>query len=321
MPGQHVIVSAQTVTLDVVWVGSRYWVGKLLGAGTFSTSIWRPSRLSFYLTCLGTVYLGRDIKKGQDVAVKLEVALEWGSKLEQEYNIYQAISGICGIPKVLWYRMEGQYNIMVLSCLGHTFEEMVQLSMLNANTVFTHAKQMVFSLSDWSMLLFTSHSKLSVLKSLHDHHYVHLNVKPDNFMIGTSDRSSQVFLIDFGLTWLFHNPATHEHIMQFKGLDITGTVHYLLMNSHLGLTQSWHDDLELLVYIIVYLVKGQLPWQGIAVHPGQVYHDKVLKLKKATMAKTLCKGLPQLFIKFIQHIQSLSFEDKPDYWYLHSILT
>jgi hypothetical protein len=94
------------------------------------------------------VYLGRDIKKGQDVAVKLEVALEWGSKLKQEYNIYQVISGICGIPKVLWYRMEGQYNVMVLSHLGHTFEEMVQLSMLNANTIFAHAKQMVFSLSD-----------------------------------------------------------------------------------------------------------------------------------------------------------------------------
>jgi hypothetical protein len=94
------------------------------------------------------VYLGRDIKKGRDVAVKLEVALEWGSKLEQEYNVYQAISGIRGIPKVLWYGMEGRYNVMVLSRLGRTFKEMVQLSMLNANTVFTYAKQMVFSLSD-----------------------------------------------------------------------------------------------------------------------------------------------------------------------------
>ena len=53
------------------------------------------------------VYLGRDIKKGQDVAVKLEVALEWGSKLNHEYNVYRATSGIRGIPKMLWYRVEG----------------------------------------------------------------------------------------------------------------------------------------------------------------------------------------------------------------------
>jgi serine/threonine protein kinase len=253
--------------------------------------------------------------------VKLEAAQEWGSKLEHEYHVYRATSGIRGIPKMLWYGVEGRYNVMVLSRLGCTFEEMAQLGVLDANAVFTYAKQMVFSPCARSTLLFTSHSKLSVLKSLHDHHYVHLDVKPDNFMIGTGDRSSRVFLIDFGLTRLFRNPATRKHITQFKGLDITGTVRYSSINSHLGLTQSRRDDLESLAYAIVYLVKGRLPWQGIAVHPGQVHHDEVLKLKQVTTAKTLCKGLPQPFIEFIQHIWSLGFEDKPDYRYLHSLLT
>jgi serine/threonine protein kinase len=118
------------------------------------------------------------------------------------------------------------------------------------------------------MFLFTFHSKLSVLKLLHDHNYIHLDVKPDNFMIGTGDRLSQVFLINFGLTYLFHDPATHQHITQVKGLDIIGTVHYSSINSHLGLTQSQHDDLESLAYVIAYLVKGWLPWQGITVHPS-----------------------------------------------------
>src|SRR5229473_1143804 len=209
---------------------------------------------------------------------------------------------------------------MVLSRLGCAFEKMAQLSVLDANTIFAYAKQMVFSPCARSMLLFTSNSKLSVLKSLHDHHYIHLDVKPDNFMIGASDRLSRVFLINFGLTWLFRNPATHEHITQAKGLDITGTVRYSSINSHLRVTQLQCNDLESLAYIIVYLVKGRLPWQGIAVHPSQVHHDEVLRLKQVTMAKTLCKGLPQLFIKFIQHIWSLGFEDKPDYQYLHSLL-
>ena len=54
------------------------------------------------------IYLGKDIKKGRDVAVKLEVALEWGgSRLKHEYNVYRAILGICGISKMLWYGMEG----------------------------------------------------------------------------------------------------------------------------------------------------------------------------------------------------------------------
>ena len=75
-----------------------------------------------------------------------------------------------------------------------------------------------------------------------------------------------------------------------------------------------------MAYVIVYLVKGQLPWQGIAIHPSQVHHDEVLKLKQVAMAKTLCEGMPQPFVKFIQHIQSLDFEDKLDYWYLCSLL-
>jgi len=143
---------------------------------------------------------------------------------------------------------------------------------------------------------------------------------PTPYSLTQNRWSSRVFLIDFGLTRLFRNPATHEHIRQVKGLDISGTVRFMSINGHLGLTQSRRDDLESLAYIIVYLVKGRLPWQGIAVHPSQVHYDEVLKFKQVTTAKTLCKGLPQPFIKFIQHIRSLGFEDKPDYRYLHSLL-
>ena len=127
---------------------------------------------------------------------------------------------------------------MVLSRLGCTFEEMARLGVLDVCAVFTYAKQMVLSPCSRRALLFMSHFKLSVLKSLHAHHYVHLDVKPDNFMTGAGDKSKQVFLIDFGLTRLFRDPATREHITQVKGLNITGTVHYSSINSHLGLMQS-----------------------------------------------------------------------------------
>ena len=132
--------------------------------------------------------------------------------------------------------------------------------------------------------------------------------------------SNQVFLIDFGLSQLFHNLATRSHIVQTKGSSIIGTICYLLVNCHLGLTPSQHDDLESLVYVIVYLVKGVLPWQGITVHPGQIHKDEVLRVKQATGVRTLCKGLPKPFVKFVEHIRCLGFRENPDYKYLHSIL-
>ena len=68
------------------------------------------------------------------------------------------------------------------------------------------------------------------------------------------------------------------------------------------------------MYVIVYLLKGSLPWQGIIIQPGQIHEDEVLKVKQITMAKALCKGLPQHFIDFVEHIQCLGFQNKPDYY-------
>jgi serine/threonine protein kinase len=122
-------------------------------------------------------------------------------------------------------------------------------------------------------------SKLSILESLHDRHYVHLDVKPENFALGIGELSNQVFLIDFGLAQLFRNPTTDSQTMQINGSSTIGTVRYSSINCHLGLTPSRRDDLESLVYAIAYLAKGSLPWQGIIVQPGQIHQDEVLRVK------------------------------------------
>jgi serine/threonine protein kinase len=163
-------------------------------------------------------------------------------------------------------------------------------------------------------------SKLSILESLHSRHYVHLDVKPENFALGIGKLSNQVFLIDFGFARLFRNPATHHHV-QVDGSSTIGTIRYSSINCHLGLTPpSRRDDLESLIYVIVYLVRGSLPWQGITIQPGQIHEDEVLRVKQATTVKALCEGLPQRFIEFVEHIQSLEFWEKPDYNFLLSIL-
>ena len=139
-------------------------------------------------------------------------------------------------------------------------------------------------------------------------------------MLGIGELSSWVFLIDFGLAQLFRNPVTRSFTLQFSKSSVIGTVRYSSINCHLGLTPSRHDDLESLVYVVIYLVKGRLPWQGIIVQPSQIHKDEVLKAKQATTLKALCEGLPQTFVRFIKHIRCLGFRDKPNYNYLRSIL-
>ena len=162
--------------------------------------------------------------------------------------------------------------------------------------------------------------QLSCLESIHSWNYIHQDVKPTNFMTGIGELSNQVFLIDFGLAQLFRHPSTHWHILLISGLKTVGTIAFTSINSHLGWTQSCRDNLESLMYSIVYLFCGQLPWQDIKEGTVEKYKEVILE-KKTALAKVLCQGLPPPFVAFTQHIQSLGFDEKPQYNYLCTLLT
>ncbi|KAH9172920.1 kinase-like domain-containing protein [Lactarius sanguifluus] len=138
-------------------------------------------------------------------------------------------------------------------------------------------------------------------------------------MTGAGELSSRVFLIDFGLAQLFRNPSTRRHVPLVSGLKTVGTIIFTSINSHSGRTQSCQDDLESLVYSIVYLCRGRLPWQNIVKGSVEKYAASVLE-KKIASSKTLCQGLPAPFVAFTQHIQSLGFDERPQYDKLHTLL-
>ena len=139
-------------------------------------------------------------------------------------------------------------------------------------------------------------------------------------MTGIREQSSQVFLIDFGLAQLFRDPLTRRHVPPESGFKTVGTIAFTSINSHLGQTQSRRDDLESLVYSIVYLCRGRLPWQHIIKEGTVEQYEAAVLEKKTAVAETLCQGLPLPFVMFTQHIQSLSFDEKPQYDHLRTLL-
>lgn len=118
-------------------------------------------------------------------------------------------------------------------------------------------------------------------------------------------------MIDFGLAKRFRNPRTGQHIPWKEGKNLTGTARYASLNTHLGYEQSRRDDLEGLGYVMLYFLKGKLPWQGIPAKTKEEKYKKIKNKKKDTPIEDLCYKLPKEFAKYLNYCRSLNFEDKP----------
>ena len=124
-------------------------------------------------------------------------------------------------------------------------------------------------------------------------------------MCGLND--SLIYLIDFGLTKKFRNSTTNQHIPYKEEKKLTGTVRYLSINAHLGVEQSRRDDLESIGYLLVYLMKGSLPWQGVEANSKLAKFQKICELKQSTSLDELCKGIPRKINNILFYIDLIFF--------------
>jgi serine/threonine protein kinase len=124
---------------EIVRVGGLYRVGKLLGTGG-SGEFNSDSNLGHFLSSLGSVYLGKDIMTGSDVALKIG---HRSSRFSHEYNVYTTIAGSKGISQVRWYGKEAGYEVIVLDYLGTSLGDLIDQLELDHGKTFSYATQMV----------------------------------------------------------------------------------------------------------------------------------------------------------------------------------
>lgn len=101
---------------------------------------------------------------------------------------------------------------------------------------------------------------ISNLEYIHFKNFVHRDIKPENFLIGSGRKSHVVHTIDFGLSKRYRDVRTYEHVPLKDGKPIIGKCRYASINSHKGMEQSRRDDMEALGYMLIYFLKGTLPW-------------------------------------------------------------
>jgi len=152
---------------------------------------------------------------------------------------------------------------------------------------------------------------------MHSRHFVHGDVKPANFLMGLGDRDNQVYLIDFSLARMYRDTKTHLHIPYNKNCYPTGTASFASINNHLGVERSRRDDMESLAYILVYLLRGSLPWLGVRPAINMQWLDTTLQQKMGLPLNLLGSACPNKFKLFLNYTRNLCFNEKPDYAYLH----
>lgn len=279
---------ADSLLSDSWIIANTFQIDKKIGSGAF-----------------GEIYSGKVIHSGAPVAIKVEVNTAKHPQLAHESRVYKTLAGASGFPRLLYFGADGPVNVLVMELVGPSLEQLFVACGKKFST------KTVCMLGD---------AMLQRIEFLHCKHYVHRDVKPDNFTMGMKENVAQVYLLDFGLAHRYRDNSTQLHIACTEGKSLTGTARYASVNTHLGLEQSRRDDLESLGYVLVYFLRGELPWQGIKAASRDEKYRLIQERKQKIPLDQLCKGLPQELATFLLYVKELKFDERPDYTYLRRLL-
>jgi serine/threonine protein kinase len=251
----------------------------------------------------GSVYHIMHKETGNEQAVKIEEKSS-RSQLKNEYKIYKNLirNGVSGIPNIVDYFESKKLCFMIMQLLGDSLDH----------------KFNNYGKFDLSTVLKLGIKIIGLLENIHDAGYLHRDIKPNNFLVGTGHDYNKIYVMDFGLSKKYIT-NDGEHIKFRDGRSLVGTARYASINVHMGFEPSRRDDLESVGYMLIYFLKKKLPWQGLKKKKNIDQVKLIGDVKMKTSLNYLCYDLPQCFGKYLVYCKNLKFEEKPNYKYLMNL--
>ena len=246
----------------------------------------------------GNIYLSRESSTNEYYAIKLENKNTSPNLLENEASILLYLNSSRS-PAVKIFGCTTNYNILIMELLGKSlediFENVLEKKKMSLRCVCNLGVQMI-----------------EILEFIHNKNVIHRDIKPDNFLMSNGS-NKYLYLLDFGLAKKYRESNKSKHFPLVQGKKLTGTARYASVNALNGVTQSRRDDLESVAYVLLYFLKGKLPWQGIMIKNKEERYNRIMEIKRDIKSEELCKDCPNEFQLYIDYIRKLKYEQDPDY--------
>lgn len=247
-----------------------------------------------------------DSIKEEEVAIKIERRTERKSHLKNELNILKRLKGLPVVPKVIYFGETSNYNYIVMELLGKTID-----NYCHSNHVISFS-----STIDWSLIRLGI-SMLHCIRTIHERGIIHRDIKPDNFLFSLDN--SKLYIVDFGLS-VSYLDVNKCHVPISANDTIVGSVDYISYYIHEGISASRRDDLISMIYVMIYIMNKQLPWQLNEYVSMEERIHKIYEHKYSISPNILCEGTPDILITILVYCYNLNYDDIPDYDYIRFLL-
>ncbi|KAH7730120.1 Protein kinase domain containing protein [Aphelenchoides avenae] len=248
----------------------------------------------------GQIYKACDERKILGpLAVKVEPRDQEAGRMILEQRVLHLQRGKEHAPVLLASGNIGDFMYIVMEMLGPNLGDLRRrraTRQFTLGTVLRVGKQMVEALRD-----------------VHSVGFLHRDVKPSNMCVGNANRVRTIYLVDFGMTRQFrYDDGTIRKERFYAGFR--GTSRYVSLTVHDRKEQGPVDDMWSLLYTLVELSEGQLPWRQLT-DP-----EEIARKKRNVRYEDMIRNMPLGTKDFLNHLLQLNYHQLPDYSLLINIL-
>mmetsp|Transcript_74887 Transcript_74887/g.121700 ORF Transcript_74887/g.121700 Transcript_74887/m.121700 type:complete len:419 (+) Transcript_74887:322-1578(+) len=166
-------------------------------------------------------------------------------------------------------------------------------------------------------VLVLAHQALLLFEHLHAANFLHRDVKPENLVLGCAGTAGarKLHLIDFGTA---ESLVDRNGVRRTAAQAVEGSVPYMAVTVHQKQPLGKRDDVESLVWTLLRLCLGKLPWEHGKVSPTGIVQHKLCVSTQGVKSDPTCDKLPpymaRCFDAMLAHVRALDTpEGEPDY--------